>query len=245
MIKYEFPLNERIRRFLRFDELFNKTNNLMEEFDKNNEYFVFERLFELMQTASRSDLRIDLMQETVRQILKFKKKSKTKKNNELIDKLLLVKSDLEKAKINPSYHFGNDKFLQEIKSRNDSPFGITKVDFPELQYWIEHESNAFRKNYLYQKLLSFQPIENAIKTLTQILRASGESIALEAPLGVYQNKLDPTLRFDLITLTLKKHLKYIPIVSSNKYAFSVHFNHAVKNIKSDNNIQFKICFGVF
>ena len=74
MIKYEFPLNERIRRLIRLEELFSKTTSALTSTQKFSTYIAFERLFELMQTASRSDLKVDLMQEAERQKIKIKAK---------------------------------------------------------------------------------------------------------------------------------------------------------------------------
>ena len=63
MIRYEFPLNERIRKFIRVEELFLKIDVLATSAKKYTEFSLFERLFELMLTASRSDLKVDLIQE--------------------------------------------------------------------------------------------------------------------------------------------------------------------------------------
>ena len=130
MIKYEFPLNERVRRFIRLEQLFNKTQSAILSSQKYSEFNIFERIFELMQTASRTDLKVDLMQEVERKIITLKKESRTKKNEQLLIKLRKIKVNLEKAKIHSGFFFGNDKLIQEIKARSDSPFGITSIDFP-------------------------------------------------------------------------------------------------------------------
>ena len=75
MIKYEFPLNERVRRFIRLEQLFNKTQSAILSSQKYSEFNIFERIFELMQTASRTDLKVDLMQEIERKIITLKKES--------------------------------------------------------------------------------------------------------------------------------------------------------------------------
>ena len=69
MIKYEFPLNERTRKLLRLEQLFNKTQIALLSSSKYNEYNTFERIYELMQTASRTDLKVELIQEVERKII--------------------------------------------------------------------------------------------------------------------------------------------------------------------------------
>ena len=99
MIKYEFPLNERIRKFMRVEEIFIKIDLLTTSKKNYTEFSLFERLFELMLTASRSDLKVDLIQEIERQKVKLKSKSKTQANNNLMVRLAKIKNALEKAKV--------------------------------------------------------------------------------------------------------------------------------------------------
>ena len=94
MIRYEFPLNERIRKFIRVEELFLKIDVLATSAKKYTEFSLFERLFELMLTASRSDLKVDLIQEIERQKLKLRSKAKTQANNALMVKLSKAKTKL-------------------------------------------------------------------------------------------------------------------------------------------------------
>ena len=134
-------------------------------------YNTFERIYELMQTASRTDLKVELIQEVERKVIHIKKLKRTKFNDRLLIRLRKIKVGLEKATIQPGFYFGNDKLLQEIKTRRDSPFGITSIDFPEFHYWLQNQTTQFKKDYLNKKLSSFNPIKDAISTLLQILRA--------------------------------------------------------------------------
>ena len=243
MIRYEFPLNERIRKLIRVEELFLKIDVLATSAKKYTEFSLFERLFELMLTASRSDLKVDLIQEIERQKLKLRSKAKTQANNALMAKLSKAKTKLEKAKIQPGFYFGDDKYLQEIKSRKDSPYGITSVDFPEFQFWLQCETPVARKDYFKQKIAPFQPIKEAIFVVLALLRSSAKEELVSAERGVFQKKLDPSLKNDLITISMNLRSKYYPNVSSNKYALSIHFEHCLKHTMLDKSIKFKIGTG--
>ena len=152
MIKYEFPLNERTRKLLRLEQLFHKTQTALLSSNKYNEYNIFERIFELMQTASRTDLKVELIQEVERKVIHIKKLKRTKFNDRLLIRLRKIKVSLEKATIQPGFYFGNDKLLQEIKTRRDSPFGITSIDFPEFHFWLQNQTTQYKKDYLNKKL---------------------------------------------------------------------------------------------
>ena len=240
MIKYEFPLNERTRKLLRLEQLFHKTQTALLSSNKYNEYNIFERIFELMQTASRTDLKVELIQEVERKVIHIKKLKRSKFNDKLLIRLRKIKVSLEKATIQPGFYFGNDKLLQEIKTRRDSPFGITSIDFPEFHYWLQNQTTQFKKDYLNKKLSSFDPIKNAINALLQILRAKEKTLNIEAEEGVYQKKLDPSLKIDLVTIIAKKSLRSYPSISSNKYAISIHFN----DVKTQNQITKAINFKI-
>ena len=240
MIKYEFPLNERTRKLLRIEQLFNKTQIALLSSSKYNEYNTFERIFELMQTASRTDLKVELIQEVERKIIHIKKLKRTKLNDKLLIRLRKIKTGLGKLTIQPGFYFGNDKLLQEIKTRRDSPFGITSVDFPEFHYWLQNQTKQFKKDYLNKKLSSFSPIKDAISSLLEILRAKEETLSVSAEEGVYQKKLDPSLKIDLVTIQAKNSLRSYPTISSNKYAISIHFN----DVKTQNQITKPINFKI-
>ena len=96
MIKYEFPLNEKIRKFLRIEELFQKSDHQLKSNYKFHEHNTFELIFNLMATASRSDLKVELLQELERQNIKILQKRKTQANEKLIKQINVIKNRLEK-----------------------------------------------------------------------------------------------------------------------------------------------------
>ena len=77
MIHYEFPLNERTRKFMRLEEIFLRSESQLSGKGKYKENDLFDTLFNLMGTATRSDLKVELIQEVERQRYKFKLLNKT------------------------------------------------------------------------------------------------------------------------------------------------------------------------
>jgi len=239
MINYEFPLNEKIRRFLRVEEIFSKIDYQQKSRQNFSEYGLFTLLFDLMTTASRSDLKVELLQTLDASQIKLKIKRKSAKNNELIKKISIAKKNLEKNIIQPGFYFGNDRLIQEIKARNDSPFGIVSTDFPQLRYWLEMESKDIKKKYFYEKFVPFNPIKDAIKLILNIIRGEAIFEKVETDEGLYQMKLNPSTKNDLITIQLSSGSKFFPHISSNKYAINMQFNDN-NNIKIDKTVKFKL-----
>ena len=84
-----------------------------------------------MASASKSDLKIELIQELERQRGKVSKLPKTQKNILILLQLKKLRGMLEKSSIKPGFYFGADKFLQEsqlIKYQKDYHYGLL---FPE------------------------------------------------------------------------------------------------------------------
>ena len=236
MNKYEFPLNERIRKFLRIEEIFKKMEAQISIKKEFSEFSCFNTFFDIMATASRSDLKVELFQEIEKQRLKLKSKIKTKKNIKTIFELNRIRGKLEKSKVITGFNFGGDKFLHELKTRSDSPYGIVSSDFSEFQFWLHRTSFTDRKSYFKEKLDSFAPIKLAINYLMELLRSNVETASIQTETGAVQYKLNPLLRNDLVIITLGSSLKYYPNISANKYAVNVHFsttssNAAIKLVK--------------
>ena len=227
MIKYEFPLNERVRKFLRIEEIFEKMEAQISTGKKFSDYNCFDTYFDVMASASRTDLKVELIQEIEKQRLKIKNKIKTKKNLIINSDLKRIRITLEKSKISTGFNFGGDKFLHELKTRADSPTGILTADFPEFQYWLKTTQPRDRKNYFKEKLSHFAPIKVAIKKLMNHLRDNVKTQAIKTESGTIQYKLNPLFRNDLVIITLPSASKYFPNISSNKYAVNIHFVSAV------------------
>ena len=229
MNKYEFPLNERIRKFLRIEEIFKKMEAQMSIKKKFSEFSCFNTFFDIMATASRADLKVELIQEIEKQRLKLKSKIRTKKNIKTITDLNRIRIKLEKIKVVTGFNFGGDKFLHELKTRSDSPYGIVTTDFPEFQFWLQRTSFVERKTYFKNKVSDFASIRVAITYLMELLRSKVEVKSMETKTGTIQYKLNPLLRNDLVVIILPSSSKCFPSISSNNFAVNVHFSSGLSD----------------
>ena len=248
MIKYEFPLNERIRKFLRIEEIFQKMDSQMVIKSDFSDYSCFDTFFEIMATASRADLKVELIQEIEKQRSKMKIKSKTKKNIAIAKDLDITRKKLEKSKVIAGSNFGGDKFLTELKTRSASPFGIVATDFPEFQYWLQKTTISERKSYFNSQIKDFVPIKNAISNLMKLLRENISTKSMSTKSGSLQYKLDPLLKNDLVTIVVGESSRFYPNISSNKYAVNVHFSLKGESSSSaslSKSVKFKLGIASF
>ena len=241
MIRYEFPLNEKTRKFLRLEEIFMKAEMQLASRMKNTGYDLFETLFNLMASASRSDIKVELIQELERQRCKIVKLKKIKKNIELLKDIKKLRGMLQRSSIKSGFYFGSDKFLQEIKARSDSPFGILSTDFPEMQYWLHIQTPESRRVFFRDKFSPFIPIKKTIICLNNILRGNVIMQSQVAKDGRYEVKLDSAQKNDLVVVELLKAPGLIPAISSNKYALNINFSSIKKLLlETKKTTKFKI-----
>jgi len=242
MITFELALNERTRRFLKVEEVFIKYYSQIKGLKPYGEHSCFNTLFDLMNCAGRSDLKIEIIQELDKQIIKYKSPNKTKlkKNLLTLKKLIAAKQKLEKNNIIHVHQLENEKLLQELKAACDSPFGIVSSDLTQFQAWLKQLETNEKKKYFKEKIKPFEPVFNGLKNILSILRASELNHTVSTIQGVKQHVLNPKLKNDLVTLIVTKQNKLCPQISSNKYALNIHFTNPGGSTMVSRPIKFKL-----
>ena len=66
MVLYEYPFNESIRTMLRLEHLFDRLGQLIPRDTAVDHHFALATIFEIMDVASRADLKSDLLKELER-----------------------------------------------------------------------------------------------------------------------------------------------------------------------------------
>lgn len=241
MYKFELPLNERTRRLMSIENIFIRLNSQIKNMSNFSEVACFESYFNMRGTASRADIKIEISQELEKLILKKKQLNKTKKNINQIKKLMDEKRGLDKLNLPQGNFFGNDKFLQEIKTSSLSPTGIVSSDLPQLQVWMQQLSPKAKQVYFFSKVDPYLPIFNSITTYLDTLR---DSITLESidsnENGLVNYQLNPSFRHDFIQLQLPQKLNLYPNLTSNKYTVNIQFSSFLKNVSARKKIKFKM-----
>ena len=254
MIAFEFPLNERIRRLLRIEEIYQKFEHQLKNTHDYFEFGCFNTLFEIVQLVSRSDLKIDFLQELERQ----EKKQSTLQSDQalkeeqldlkkIISMIQVARKKLENIDVKPGFNFNNNLFLEEVKKRITSPGGLLDVDFPNFHNWTIQKT---RKSKLEDFKSWSEPLmvfKDAASVLLLILRNQCHIELLKAKEGKHQKTIDPLKTFDLIRLEVEKTLDVYPQISANKYTVNIFFNELNKELKKEAvklNLEFKysICW---
>ena len=226
LITYEYPLNERIRTLLRLEDLFERSRHFIVRSDPQDHHMALLTLFEILEVASRADLKSDLLQELERQkqvLLSFK-------NNPEIseDALNSVLRDIEQAsgalfsmtgKIG-QYLREND-WLMSIKQRTGIPGGACEFDLPSYHFWL-HRPAEERTGQLAAWIAPLYPLRDGSAIILRILRESGKPQSVKAPQGTFQQMLGGKTA-QMLRVRLDPSVPVVPEISANKYVLNIRF----------------------
>lgn len=249
MITYEYPLNERIRTLLRLEDLFGKLDHFASAADSEDHHASLVILFEILEVASRADLKFDLMQELERQrqiLLSFR-------NNPDIseDALSGALYEIEQAAAallalqgRVGQHLRDNEWLMAIKNRSVIPGGVCEFDLPSYHFWL-HRDVASRQQDLQHWITPMLGIHQSIIIVLRLLRASGRPEPQLATHGAYQLMLTGRSA-QMVRLRLNLGEPYVPEISASKYALNIRFlapdiEQRPKQVDADINFELTFC----
>ena len=220
MILYEYPFNERIRTYLRLQQLFGRLGQLMPRESALDHHFALITLFEILEVASRPELKSDVLKDLDRQ----KQVMNGYRGNPAISEqaLDLIVDQLETnfealnalaGKIGSS--LGENDFLNSLKSRVVIPAGTCEFDLPAYHAW-QHSDATKRQADLHQWSACFVPISKSIQMLLKMLRDSGSAQKVMATAGQLQQNLPQGRTFQLLRLRIDPSLNLVPEISCNR-----------------------------
>jgi cell division protein ZapD len=164
VIRYEHPLNERIRTLMRLEDLFARAHYFAERDGAPEHHAALLSLFEVTDVAARADLKTDLVQELERQ----KQVLGPLRSNPQIDQHALTALLAEIEQVNASLlaqagkvgmHLRENEWLMAIKQRAAIPGGVCEFDLPAYHHWLNKAPEARRQD-LARWLEPFAPIRS-------------------------------------------------------------------------------------
>lgn len=248
MICYEFPLNERVRTLLRLEDLFSRIEAFIERDDSIDHHAAINVLFEILEVASRADLKSDLLQELERQ----KKILSALHSNPQISVTALesILNEIDSASTGLlamsgkiGQHLRDNEWLMGIKQRACIPGGVCEFDLPSYHYW-QHQSTASRRAHLTSWLEPMLALQDGLSIVLRLLRESGKVYPFTALHGSFQQMQGGKVA-QMLRIHLDESMPCVPEVSANKYALNIRFvmaNYAAKATLYDNDVPFDLTF---
>ena len=227
VIRYEHPLNERIRTLMRLEDLYGRALFFAGETAPAAHHAALLALFEIVDVAGRADLKTDILQELERQ----RQLLAPLKHNPAIEAMVLdaVLSEIDVAggsllaqtgKV--GQHLRDNDWLMAIKQRTGIPGGACEFDLPAYHHWLNLKPTA-RQRDLQGWLEPLLPIHSGLSIILRLLRDNGKTTRHTAYHGIFQLMLTTAKVAQLLRLSLAKDTACVPEISANKYALNIRF----------------------
>jgi len=247
MPSYDYPFNERIRTFLRVEDLFAKVLHNIEESHEYQHHSALLTLLQILDIVDRLELRSDLMQELSRQrmsmeALRGNPAIAPKKLDEILKEIDTAADALRAENTKLGQTLRTNEWLMSIKQRAGIPGGVCEFDVPSYHYWLGLGEER-RKEDLKNWLSPLVPMHEAIVIILHILRGSGSTTKLVAPNGAYQQMLGGSKPAQMLKIDIPDNVQCFPEVSANKYAINIRFNildFTQKPQKYDEDVNFTL-----
>jgi cell division protein ZapD len=225
VILYEYPFNERIRTYLRLEQLFIRLATLASRDLALDHHFAITTLFEIMDVGARADLKSDVLKDLDRQ----KHVMDAYRGNPAIAESVL---DEVVLKLDQCFHalsslpgkagqsLTENDWLMSIRSRIGIPGGTCEFDLPAYYAW-QHRANDDRRIDIGVWSKTLTPLADSIQLLLKLLRDSGVPQKVVATQGQFQQNLPQGRTFQLLRLALDPNQELIPEISGNRLMVSI------------------------
>ena len=191
MILYEYPFNERLRTYLRLEQLFRRLFELVARESAIDHHFALATIFEIMEVAARADLKSDLLRDLERhknlfESLRDNPAIEQGMLDSIIDQLDQCYGALHAQAGKTGQPLTENDCLMSIRSRINIPGGTSSFDLPAYHRWqnkAAHERQADLINWTQ----CFKALSEALVLLLSLLRETGSTQKVAATNGQFLN----------------------------------------------------------
>jgi len=243
---YEFPLSERIRTWLRLEDLFDKALFFVRADDARSHHAALLGIFEIVDVTTRSEMKSELIQELDRQkasleALRANPAVDSTRLDGILYRISSALTDVHAMTGKIGQHVRDNEWLAGIKGRAGIPGGACSFDLPVYHYWLS-QSVTQRNADLMAWLAPLLPLKSAVDVVLRILRESGHVSKHTAVQGMFQLMLGGRSAH---LLRVALDAPCAPEVSANKYALNIRLlspDTAQKPKPCDRDVTFELTF---
>jgi cell division protein ZapD len=225
LVLYEYPFNEGIRTMLRLEHLFARLHTLLPRDEAVDHHFALVTLFEIMDVASRADLKSDVLKELERhksQLLSYRGNPHVSEAalDEIIGRIDHAHDGLNRLSGKAGHSLTTNEWLMSIRSRISIPGGTCSFDLPAYFAWQQCPPEQRRAD-LTLWVDTLVPLAEALLMLLSLLRDSGVPHRVVAQSGQYQQSLPQGKTYQLMRVRLDEAMGLVPEISGHRLMVSV------------------------
>jgi cell division protein ZapD len=253
LVLYEYPFNEGIRTMLRLEHLFDRLGELVSRDSAVDHHFALASIFEIMDVASRADLKSDLLKELER----HRAQLQTYRGHPGISEAALdaitgridhAFSGLNALQGKAGQVLASNDWLMSIRSRISIPGGTCEFDLPAYYAWQQHAPER-RRGDLLGWMGTLTPLAQALRVLLGLLRDSGTPQRMVATGGQYQQSLQNLPQgkvYQLLRVRIDPELGFVPEITGHRLMVAVRFmkpdaEGRLRNAGVDTTFELSLC----
>lgn len=226
-LTFEYPLNERVRTFLRLEYLFEKVAHFLPQEDPWMSRVAVEGVLDILTITTRGDIKTELLKELERNTNTLNRMQHgpgvdLKTLEKTLDDLRQAISELRKSSGQIGQSLRQDGFLKSIAKRSNIPGGTCSFDIPQYHYWLRRPL-SLRQQRLNDWMQNLQPVSSGVALALSLARTSAEPREVTATGGFFQEALNIQAPAQLVRVTLKDSDHLFPEISGHKNRFSIRF----------------------
>lgn len=228
MIRYEHPLNERVRTLLRLEDLFDRMDWHLQGEHPYNHHAALVALFEIADVAARGDLKTDLLQELERQrstlaALRSNADVEQTKLESVLQEIDTAHAGIHRMAGRIGHHLKEDEWLTAVRQRAIIPGGLCEFDLPAYHRWLSNNVEARRVD-IRKWIDPMLPARLGLDIVLRLMRESCRAAMQQAINGVYQQMLEAGARpAQMIRIGVDEEFNCVPEISANKYMLNIRF----------------------
>jgi len=230
LVLYEYPFNESIRTMLRLEHLFDRLGQLLARDAAVDHHFALVTMFEIMDVASRADLKSDLLKELERHKAQFNSyRSSPQVSQQALDEVIAridhAFNGLNQQSGKAGQSLAGHEWLTSVRSRISIPGGTCEFDLPAYYAWQQREP-ARRRADLVGWVGTLAPLAEALQVLLQLVRDAGVPHKVAASAGQFQQSLPQGRSYQLLRLRIDDTDGLVPEITGHRLMVSVRLTRA-------------------
>ncbi|AIJ08857.1 MULTISPECIES: cell division protein ZapD [Edwardsiella] len=222
-ILFEYPLNEKMRTWLRLEFLLQQLLQHRPQRDTSGALTFFRTLSDLLDVLERGEVRTDLLKELERQQRKLMQWLNAPGVDQEMIHALSQRLKQQAAVLMAAPRIGQtlreDRLVALVRQRLGIPGGCCSFDLPTLYLWLSLDQAA-RDRQIDAWIASLAPLTDSLTLVLDLLRKAAAFKPMTSLHGFYQDNADGA---DMLRIQLALDLQIYPQVSGHKSRFAIRF----------------------
>ncbi|WJY15701.1 cell division protein ZapD [Pectobacteriaceae bacterium CE90] len=222
-ILFEYPLNEKMRTWLRIEFLLQQMCDNHALNDIGTALTFFRAIADMLDILERGDPRPELLKELERQQNKLLQWSEVPGVD--MERINTLRRNLKQQSTNlvsaPRMGQGlrEDRLISMVRQRLSIPGGCCSFDLPTLHIWL-HQLQEQKTSQISDWMSSLSPLKHSLDMILELIRYSGIFRPQTSLNGFYQGNAADT---DLLRLRIELESQIYPQISGHKTRYAIRF----------------------